>query len=147
MFKPGCLRYSSTGKQRVGPRAAGSEHQGPDGGSGRAPRVAHPGSGDGAQEARRGAVGPSSGETGPDGTHGAHGVYPGATEGDGPALLRAGCSPDPQQVFCCYLILFVLANTSAEILFLYEFFPFKQLLLTLSWDSQPKIAPKKFKVY
>ena len=89
------LCYSPPGKQRVCQRAAGSEHQGSDGRSGGAPRFAHPGSGGGAAETRGGAGCSSGGETQLDGTRGAHGVHPGAAERNGPAVLRAGFSPDP----------------------------------------------------
>lgn len=92
------LCYSSPGKQRLSPRTAGSEHQGSDGSPGRAPRFPHAGPGDGAAEKRRGLGRSSDGETQPDGTRRAPSFHPGATERNRPALLRAGGSPDSQQV-------------------------------------------------
>lgn len=104
MFEPVRLCDLSPGKQCVRQRTAGSEHQGSDGCSGRAPRFAHPGSGGGAEETGRGVGCSSGGETGLDGTRGAHGVYPGAAEGNRSALLCAGSSPDSQQVFHFFII-------------------------------------------
>lgn len=82
------------GEQRVGSRAAGPEHQGPDGGIGRAPRLHHPGAGGGPAQARRGAGGSSGGAAELDGACGPCGVHSGVAEGDRPAVFRAGCSPD-----------------------------------------------------
>lgn len=98
---------SPAGKQRLCQGAAGSEHQGSDGGAGRAPRLSHPGSGGGAAETRRGTDCSGVREAELDGARRPHGVHTGAAEGNRPALLCAGCSPHPQQVLLVAHVLFL----------------------------------------
>lgn len=95
---------SPAGKQRLCQGAAGSEHQGSDGGAGRAPRLPHPGSGGGAAETRRGAGCSGVREAQLDGARRPPGVHTGAAEGNRPALLCAGRSPHPQQVLLVHIL-------------------------------------------
>lgn len=97
--------FSPSGEQRVGQRAAGSEHQGSDRRSGWAPRLAHPGSGGGAAETRRGVGRSGGGEAELNGTRWVCGVHPGAAERNRPALLRAGRSTNSQQVDLLFTLL------------------------------------------